>query len=178
MEKVKYSNKGFTLVELMVVVTIIAILTTIAVPNLMGAVTRARVVKAFTDMRIIGNAAQVYWIDKNTYPTSSSDFTKGAVIYMTTIPKDPFNDNNSRAVAAGALEENSFGYYTTGDETWLIVSNAPDKIPDTISETIDWSARTVGQLGGWEGAEFGYGYQWYDPGAGSNSIGDLGVSGP
>jgi len=37
----------------MVVVTIIAILTTIAVPNLMGAVTRARVVKAFTDMRIV-----------------------------------------------------------------------------------------------------------------------------
>lgn len=171
-------NKGFTLVELLVVVTIIAILVGIAVPNFMGAVTRTRVARAFAEMRGIGNVIQIYWIDHSTFPASSADLTGPGLVYMTSIPVEPFNENGVRSVEAGALAEKSYGYYTTTDTAWLLVSNGPDKKPDVMKEGIDWSLHTVGQLGGWEGAETGYGYNWYNPEAGIASTGDLAVSGP
>jgi len=176
--KRKPGDKGFTLVELMVVVTVIAILVTIAVPNFMGAITRAKLSKAFAEMRNLGNAIEMFWIDHGAYPTSSSDLTGPGLIYITSIPTDIFNKEGTRSVAEGALAEGSYGYYVTADTAWLLVSNGPDTNPDVTSEDIDWTARTVGQLGGWEGAETGYGYDWYDPRAGLNTTGDLGVSGP
>ncbi|MBE0478135.1 prepilin-type N-terminal cleavage/methylation domain-containing protein [Candidatus Aerophobetes bacterium] len=176
--KIKDTARGFTLVELLVVVTIVAILVGIAVPNFMGAVTRARVARAFAEMRSLGNAVQMYWIDHNIFLGTSTDLTGPGLVYITSIPSDHFNENAARGVKDGALTDKSYGYYTTGDTAWLIVSNGPDKNPDVSADDIDWSARTVGQLGGWEGSKTGYGYNWYDPGDGLSSSGDLGISGP
>jgi len=172
------TGEGFTLVELMIVVTIIAILIGIAVPNFMGAVTRAKVARAFADMRSLGNALGMYWVDNDSYPADSSDLTGPNLVYITSIPEDPFNDSKSRSVGEGAITEKGFGYYTTNDTAWLLVSNGPDKRPDVTSSGINWASSMVGQLGGWEGAKTGYGYSWYDPASGLNSSGDLGICGP
>ena len=62
---------GFTLVELMVVVAVIAILAAIAMPQFMSAADKAKNAKQVADMQIIRNATQLYMIDKSldTPPT-------------------------------------------------------------------------------------------------------------
>lgn len=55
---------GFTLVELMVVVAVIAILAAIAMPQFMSAADKAKNAKQVADMQIIRNATQLYMIVK------------------------------------------------------------------------------------------------------------------
>ena len=64
-ENISKSKKGgFTLVELMVVVAVIAILAAIAMPQFLSAVDKARSAKETADIQIIKNATQLYMIVK------------------------------------------------------------------------------------------------------------------
>ena len=77
----KSRKGGFTLVELMVVVAVIAILAAIAMPQFLSAADRARSAKETADIQIIKNATQLYMIDKNvdTPPTSLKTFIKKGI---------------------------------------------------------------------------------------------------
>ncbi|WP_295241084.1 competence type IV pilus major pilin ComGC [Veillonella sp.] len=57
---------GFTLVELMVVVAIIAILAAVAMPQFLSAEDKARDAKIKADTQTIANAAQLYMVDRGT----------------------------------------------------------------------------------------------------------------
>lgn len=61
-------SKGFTLIELLIVVAIIAILAAIAVPNFLEAQTRAKVSRAYSDMRSVATGIEAYAVDNNKYP--------------------------------------------------------------------------------------------------------------
>ena len=79
-EGFKKSRKGgFTLVELMVVVAVIAILAAIAMPQFLSAADKARNAKETADIQIIKNATQLYMIDKNvdTPPTVENLYKEG-----------------------------------------------------------------------------------------------------
>ena len=79
-ENLKKSRKGgFTLVELMVVVAVIAILAAIAMPQFLSAADKARNAKETADIQIIKNATQLYMIDKNvdTPPTVENLYKEG-----------------------------------------------------------------------------------------------------
>lgn len=60
-------SKGFTLIELMIVVAIIGILAAIAVPNFMKFQARARQAEAKTNLRAWGTAVKSYFAEYNTY---------------------------------------------------------------------------------------------------------------
>lgn len=65
-ENISKSKKGgFTLVELMVVVAVIAILAAIAMPQFLSAADKARSAKETADIQIIKNATQLYMIVKD-----------------------------------------------------------------------------------------------------------------
>ena len=64
---------GFTLVELMVVVAIIAILAAVAMPQFLSAGDKARDAKIKADTQTIANAAQLYMVDKATDEVPSVD---------------------------------------------------------------------------------------------------------
>lgn len=63
--------RGFSLIELLVVVAIIGILVAIAVPNFLQAQTRSKVSKAMADLKTISSALEIYRTDNNDYPPNS-----------------------------------------------------------------------------------------------------------
>ena len=90
-ENLKKSRKGgFTLVELLVVVAVIAILAAIAMPQFLSAADRARNAKETADIQIIKNATQLYMIDKNvdTPPTVENLYKEGYLTEHVKTAKD------------------------------------------------------------------------------------------
>jgi general secretion pathway protein G len=63
-------ERGFTLLEIMVVVVIIGILGALIVPNIFGQVDKARVSRANQDIRAIESALEMYKIDNFRYPST------------------------------------------------------------------------------------------------------------
>ena len=64
------SESGFTLIEIMVVMVIIAILGALIGPQILGRVDEARVTKAQADIRTLGTALDLYRMDNFQYPTT------------------------------------------------------------------------------------------------------------
>jgi len=63
-------QRGFTLLEIMVVVAIIAILSTVVVLNLAGKTQEAAVVRAKSDIQTLTSALQLYKLDNFNYPST------------------------------------------------------------------------------------------------------------
>ena len=99
-------SKGFTLLELLVVIGIIAILSTIAVAALNTARAKARDVKRMHDLRVISKALDMYYADYGYYPHVSgfwftsgyyssdwdNDFKNELKDYIAELPVPPIND--------------------------------------------------------------------------------------
>ena len=81
---------GFTLVEIMIVVAIIALLASIAVPGFLRARKRSQASRIINDLRLIDSAIDQYAIENNKKsgdPVNTTDWTaymkKGSTLYMT-----------------------------------------------------------------------------------------------
>ncbi len=95
-------QKGFSLIEIMVVVVILGILASIVVPKIISRPDEARVVKAKQDILAIQNALDLYKLDNGFYPTTEQGLaalvTKPTTspeprdwkTYLKSIPKDPW----------------------------------------------------------------------------------------
>lgn len=84
------SNKGFTLVEIMIVVSIIALLAAIAVPGFLRARKRSQASRIINDLRLIDSAVDQYAIENNKTtgsPVAVADWTnylkQGTNLYVT-----------------------------------------------------------------------------------------------
>ncbi len=65
-----YSQKGFSLLEIMVVLVIVAILMSLVVPNIINRPDEARITAAKIDMKSIANALNLYKLDNFSYPNT------------------------------------------------------------------------------------------------------------
>lgn len=63
-------NRGFTLIEIMVVMVILGLLVAIVAPNIMGRSDQAKVTVAQTQLSNIGNALDLYRLDNSRYPST------------------------------------------------------------------------------------------------------------
>ncbi len=88
-------SRGFTLIELMIVMSIMGILITIAAPNLKQSIVRAREAVLREDLFQMREAIDQYYADHGKYPAALSDLTnlqEKAKSYLRIIPKDPFTN--------------------------------------------------------------------------------------
>lgn len=81
--------RGFTLIEVMVVVVIMAILAAIIVPRIMSRPDEAKMVKVKQDIASISDALDLYRIDNGQYPTQAQGLS--ALVTKPTTPPVPEN---------------------------------------------------------------------------------------
>ncbi len=89
LQKPSQEGKGFTLVELMVVIIILAVLTGIAIPSYLALRNRARIQATRSELQNIATALEMYAADNDTYPpaaTWAADIVAGD--YMNPVPTD------------------------------------------------------------------------------------------
>lgn len=76
--RTRASEGGFTLVELMVVVAVIGVLATIAIPLYANVLARGRIAKAQADSRALASAVGVYGAHMGTIPAALTQLTSTA----------------------------------------------------------------------------------------------------
>jgi len=117
------TQSGFTLIEIMVVVIIIGLLSTLIVPNILGSQDRALEIKAKSDVRAISGAMSMYKLDNFSFP-SSSEGVQALVTnpgkstwrgYLPKLPKDPWN-NNYQYSFPGTRNPNSYDVWSLGSD--------------------------------------------------------------
>ncbi len=106
LKKIGTNNRGFSLIELMVVIVILGILAGMIMPKLMGRTDDAKLVKAAVDIATLDTALKLYKLDNGEYPTteqglkalieppdkegSIGSWKKGGYLEKKRIPKDPW----------------------------------------------------------------------------------------
>jgi general secretion pathway protein G len=124
--------RGFTLIELMVVIVILGILAMYITPKIMGRPDEARQIKAKLDIASLETALKLYRLDNGTYPTTAQglqalveipdkdpipkNWKKGGYLEKGKVPKDPWG--------------NPFAYLSPGiQRDYDIVSYGADGMP-------------------------------------------------
>ena len=102
------NKKGFTLVELVVVIAILGILAGIAIPRFMDATETARGAKIIADLRTVDSASVMYYAKEGSYPADTAALVTGK--FFTTAPtiqagtaQFPSNPGVSVTVTAGSI---------------------------------------------------------------------------
>ena len=87
MRSKRKNEAGFTLMELMIVMMIIGVLTTLAIPSFVGAIRNAKEAVLKEDLRVMRSAIDSYTMDKQKAPQSLEDLVQEG--YLKVIPEDP-----------------------------------------------------------------------------------------
>jgi general secretion pathway protein G len=114
------NEKGFTLIELMVVIVILGILAGLIVPRIMGRPDEARRAKARIQIESLETALKLYKLDNGNYPTTEQglqalveppsvgtplkNWRQGGYLEKDKVPKDPW-DNDFVYISPGAHGE-------------------------------------------------------------------------
>ncbi len=84
-------QRGFTLIEIMIVVVIIGILASVIAPRIFDKPGQARTTKAQHDVKTLSSLLNLYKLDNFDYPSTSQGLSALVGKYLDKLPKDPWN---------------------------------------------------------------------------------------
>jgi len=90
--RIQAGDGGFTLIELIIVMAIIAILASIAVPSYLSSMKAAKEAVLKEDLHVMRNAIDSYTMDKGKAPQSLDDLVQAG--YLKAIPTDPITHSD------------------------------------------------------------------------------------
>jgi general secretion pathway protein G len=112
---------GFTLVELMVVLTVIALLLSVVVPDYVGRIKRAEEAVLHENLTVLRDALDKHYADAGNYPSTMDELVSKR--YLRSIPTDPFTRSNSSWVIVPPADPKKGGIFDVrssakGYERW------------------------------------------------------------
>jgi general secretion pathway protein G len=114
----RYSVLGFTLIELMIVISIILILVSISIPIYTSSIVHAKEAVLRDDLFTMRSCIDQYTLDKQKAPQSLQDLVSAG--YLKNLPKDPFTGSSDT-------------WQTTTDDTLMDPSQIEPGITDVHS---------------------------------------------
>ena len=128
-------RRAFTLVEMLLVVTIIGILAALVIPKIVGRSEQARVTAAQADLASIKTTLDAFEVDNGYYPKSIQDLVLAPNTaknwhgpYLEKVPQDPWGNN--------------YVYYFPGKHnsgSYDLLSIGPDSKEGTDDDVGNWS---------------------------------------
>ncbi len=122
-----FSQRGFSLIEIMVVVVIIGLLAAIIAPNVIGNIDRALVTRAQSDIRSIETALNLYRLDNFRYPSTEEGLSALVTSpgetsapnwkrYLDSAPSDPWNNDYHYVYPGQQRDFDVFSFGADGQE--------------------------------------------------------------
>jgi general secretion pathway protein G len=138
-------RRGFTLTELMVVVAIIVLLTSLVIPNLAGRLTKARMHAAEDQIAEIESALANYHADFGTYPGDvfpSEDLNNNGIL-------DWYDADNDGVIDPGESEDEGVDVDMDGTKDYALVSNGRLDQGDGVVniDDLEWALKTTAKNG-------------------------------
>ncbi|WP_432455686.1 MULTISPECIES: type II secretion system major pseudopilin GspG [unclassified Agarivorans] len=134
------TSRGFTLLEVMVVIVILGILAGLIVPNLLGNKEKADIQKAKTDIVALENALDMYRLDNSRYPTTEQGLE--ALVSKPTSSPEPRNYPEDGYLRR--LQKDPWG------NEYIIVSPGEHGRIDIFSAGLDGEEGTEDDIGNWD----------------------------
>jgi general secretion pathway protein G len=114
-------DAGFTLVELLVVLAIIGLIAALVAPQVLRYLGSARVETTQAQLKNIGSALELYYLDSGKYPSADSGLNA-----LVAAPNDGSLWNGPYLKSEAALKDawgNKFAYEQTGDPVTILVKS-------------------------------------------------------
>ncbi|WON76413.1 type II secretion system major pseudopilin GspG [Serratia sp. UGAL515B_01] len=133
-------QRGFTLLEIMVVIVILGVLASLVVPNLMGNKDKADHQKVVSDLVALESALDMYKLDNSRYPTTEQGLQ--ALVSKPSAQPEPRNYPQDGYIRR--LPQDPWGadyqLLSPGQHAQIdIFSYGPDGMPDTEDDIGNWT---------------------------------------
>ena len=143
-KQISNNNRGFTLLEVMVVIVILGILASMVVPNLMGSQERANMQKAVSDINALETSLSMYKMDNYNYPSTEQGLE--ALVEETDI--EPLPRRFSEGGYVKRLPNDPWG------NEYQLLNPGENSTMDVFSMGPDGEAGTEDDIGNWNLGDF------------------------
>jgi general secretion pathway protein G len=100
-------RRGFTLIEVLIVMALVALLLTIAIPRLFGSLEKSRETALQENLKVMRTSLDKYYADKGHYPESLIQLVEDK--YLRAVPIDPITESSTTWITENALGQDISG---------------------------------------------------------------------